>query len=622
MNMDVVVTSVSKKPERQFESPAAIYSLSAADIERSGLDAIPELLRRVPGMNVARINGNTWAVSTRGLNGQFAANLLVLMDGRCVYTPSFGGVQWSGVDYLLADIDRIEAIRGPGATLWGANAVNGVVNIISKPADQTQGLLFETRLGTFDSSSAARFGGAAGSDTFYRTYLKYGDTDSSRTNTGDAAHDSWNSLQTGFRVDHHLSAQSSLTVQGDLSRQRMNETYLDLAGGPSTPGDARLEGGNILARWTRTPSTDRQTSVQFFFNRQDWSTQPLGYSETTFDLELQSRFAAGARHDITWGLDARESKEDFAPAAPLEVSDRRQSAYLFSGFAQDQIELVPHRLQWSIGTKLEYHELSGFQYEPGTRLAWTPSQSTTVWAAIARSVRIPSFLERSILSFGPAGVEPERTSPETAMSYELGYRVQPFGNVTLDVAAFHDRHRDFTQVPQADFPILISFANTTSAHTWGAELTLDWQVTSQWRLNGSYSLLQLTAHRQAGISTDTLTDSALRSVENSSPEHQFQIHSELDITPAWQAHASLYYVERLPAIEVPPFPAQEAPAYVRLDLSLTWKLADTVSLMLGAQNLLDRRHVEFGNSYSSIASSEVPRSAFVRVMWHDRPRAQ
>lgn len=607
--MNVEVTSVSKKAQRIADAPASITVIGQNDIQRSGLNSIPELLRLAPGMDVARVNANEWAISARGFNSELADDLLVLMDGRSVYTPTFGGVLWNTVDYPLGDLDRIEVIRGPGATLWGSNAVNGVVNIITKAADRTQGYSLESRVGTDGSDGSIRYGGKLDDLTFFRVFAKYGYTGSQIAHDdGDDNNDQYSTVHTGFRIDRYTSPTDTLTLQGDVNDQQIKETYIGALGGDS-PGNAYGDGGNILARWTHTVSEQESTSLQVYYNRQDQVIQPAGFHEADYSLEFQNRFLLGESQEITWGAGARENQISWDAEAPAALDPKNRSLYLFNGFIQDQVGIVPDRLQWSVGTKLEYNNLTQFEFDPSTRLAWTPDKQNTVWASISRSTRLPSLYQDTRNTFDILTLNPENPSSEKTISYELGYKVQPSKTVTLDVTGFFNTYKDLIElVPSAASPLNQSYRNAATAQTTGAELAASWQVTPQWKLAGSYSFLEIVAAR----SVAGLPESSIEAIEANSPENQFQIHSYYDLTRSLQLNGSAYYVQGLPRIVGDQFRNQNVDAYFRLDLGMTWKPRDNMSLSLGVQNLLQHHHAESGSVGISVVPGEVPRSLYAQ----------
>lgn len=599
--MDVEVTSVSKQKQRISDAPAAITVIGQEDIQRSGLSNIPELLRLAPGMNVAQMTANTWAISARGLNGQYANNLLVLMDGRSIYTPAFGGVVWNGVDYPLADLDRIEVIRGPGSTLWGANAVNGVVNITTKSAEQTQGWMMSTRAGTEESDLSVRYGGRIDDLTAFRVYTKSRYTENAATTDGDQANDRWKALQGGFRIDRQGSPKDTLTLQGDLYGQQLDSTLATFFGPSHYSGDQN--GQNLLARWTHRESDQAETSLQIYYNRMEVNLRPAGWVENTLDIDFQNRFSLSDRQEITWGLGARTTWVTFSPTEPgFTVSPESTNQFIFSGFIQDRITIVPDRLQWYVGTKLQYENFTGFDVQPGTRLLWTPDANHTVWAAVSRSLRLPALYEQTDISYPPFFVlRSDDPGVEKSMSYEIGYKTKLTPTLTVDVTAFANTYRDLITHDSLGGVT----RNGPSAETYGAELSANWQATPQWRLSGSYTLLQTVFHDAGGSS-----DASDR--ENSSPKNQFQIHSYLDITKNLQFNTSLYYVQSLGAVDSRAG-GESVPGYTRVDMAIAWRPRENVTLSAGIQNLFDDRHPENTTVPFGVLPSETQRAAYVQL---------
>ena len=436
--MNVEVTSVAKEPQKIADAPASVTVIGQDDIQRSQLGSIPDLLRLVPGMDVAQVNGDHWAITSRGDNSVLADDLLVLMDGRSLYTPAFGGVVWSAVNYPLMDLDRIEVIRGPGSTLWGSNAVNGVVNIITKSSKDTQGALFDVTGGTQFDIGNIRYGGQIDDNTFYRVYSQYEYTGNDKLAIGDPAHDEWQGMQSGFRFDKYSTPQDTLTLQGDVYEQQLDETTTPL---PIIENTRFYDnGGDVLGRWTHTESDRSDTSLQAYYDRQVVSELPLGYEQDTFDVQFQNRFPLGAIQDVTWGLGARDYFIRITDNGILTASPNYRNEYIYNGFIQDQVSIVPNRLQWYMGTKLEYNDLTNLEVEPSTRLLWTPDDRNSIWTAISRSTRVPSIYEESQLSLAGLQVGTQYPGAESTISYEIGYKVQPIKPLTMDVTGFYNSY--------------------------------------------------------------------------------------------------------------------------------------------------------------------------------------
>jgi iron complex outermembrane recepter protein len=602
--MNVEVTSVSKQRQLIGEAPAAITVIGQDDITRSGLGSIPELLRLAPGMSVARVNANRWNITARGFNGPYANNLLVLMDGRSVYTPVYGGVLWSGIDYPLPDLDRIEVIRGPGGTLWGSNAVNGVVNISTKSAEQTQGWMLDTRAGTESSDASVRYGFRVDDQTAARVYVKSRYTDNSALGE-DPANDRWSSLQGGFRIDRRTSPKDTLTLQGDAYGQNFDDTIANFFG--PTVSQGNLDGQNLLARWTHRESDRSETTLQLYYNRMDLDSSPAGWEENTVDVDFTNRFGWTERQEITWGLGARATWATIESTTSLVIDPTDLSQNMITGFVQDQITLVPDRLQWYIGTKIEYESHTGVDYLPATRLLWTPDSRNSVWAAVSRSVRMPALAEQADLFFPPVfALISGKPEPEHAMSYELGYKTRLTDNLTVDVAVFATRYDDLIV---ADL-LAGTLDNGGSAETYGLELAANWKVSDRWRLAGSYTLLGTFVHTVGGAASQAMSE------EVSSPENQFQFHSYYDVTRHLQVNSSLYYVQRLDSSSLIGAGGESVPGYVRLDMSVVWSPRENMRLSAGVQNLLDDRHPESSTLLTSPVPTETERAAFVQFNVH------
>ena len=618
------VTSVAKKATKLSESPAAITVITQEDIRRTGLTSLPELLRTVPGLDVARINGSQWAISSRGFNLQYSKTLLVLVDGRAVYTPFFGGVLWNAQDVVLADLDRIEVIRGPGATLWGANAVNGVINITTKSAKETQGGLVTTSVGTEERPSATvRYGGQLGTNLFYRAYVKYANGQGLVDSTGKATPDDWNALRGGLRFDWEPASENKFTLQGDYYRSTAGANIVQpLPAAPfaqSLNTVAHNHGGNVLGRWTRTFSDTSQLTVQTYFDHLKQDDGMETFAQQTYDFDVQHRFAVGERNDVVWGAGYRLTDLTLTPSFFAQTTPAHRQLQLFNFFVQDTLALVPERLHLTLGSKFEHNDLTGFEVQPSARLLWKASEHQTVWAAASRAIRTPSLAERDIRvnvatfpSFPTPGVVSIFGNPnaqsEELIAYELGYRVQPLKSLSLEAAVFYNIYDNLLGVvagapsPAAPAPptlIPSTFQNSQSGTTYGTELTARWQVTDHWRLTGSYSWLHMRLRPNPAA-------------EAESPQQQFQLRSDLDLSRNVQLNAAAYYVDGVNSMASTV--ATPVPSYVRLDVGVTWRPTPSLELGLWGRNLLDNQHPE-SYSYRTPLRTEVPRTVLGTVTW-------
>src|SRR5579859_7008191 len=428
--MNVEVTSVSRHPEKLLAAASAIQVITQEDIRRSGATSIPEALRLADNLQVAQKNSHDWAISARGFNTDLANKLLVMIDGRTVYTPLYSGVFWDVQDYLLEDIDRIEVISGPGGALWGANAVNGVINIITKSAKDTQGMYAEAGGGSQPQDFAGvRYGGALGADTAFRVYSKYFDRSAEVLANGDSASDSWRQGRAGVRVDSEASARDRLTLQGDYYDSRESE---------QTGGIAALSGANVLGRWTRSVSENSDWSLQSYIDQTHLGdpVAPLTVSGvqfsppgtlyddlTTYDVDFQDRFSLGARHRVVWGLGYRRTQDAVIEAPAVGFFPAVLDQNLYSGFVQDEIAF-PKNLSFTLGTKLEHNDYTGFEFEPDARFSWAVSSEQALWAAVSRAVRTPSRIDHDLSEGTPPYLVLLKGSAnftsEALLAYELG----------------------------------------------------------------------------------------------------------------------------------------------------------------------------------------------------------
>ncbi len=627
--MNESVTSVGKKASRLVDSPAAISVITQEDIRRSGYTSLPELLRLVPGLDVARINGNTWAISARGFNAQYGNKLLVLIDGRTVYTPSSGGVYWNVQDPILEDIERIEVIRGPGATLWGTNAVNGVINVITRNARETQGLLISGATGSEDSADlAARYGGQIGPDLNYRGYVKYFNRPGLVDSNGADVLDGQSAIRVGGRADWKSGSDSVMVQAEGYETQTHNQVVLTSVQPPySTTQElsAGNHGASLVGSWTRAVSDTSQLTIQGYWQHLQ---QNYGFGveyQDSYDLDLQYHLKLGPRNDVVWGVGYRRSTVQETPTSTLSWMPETVRLPLYQAFVQDEISLAPERWRLVLGGKVEHNILTGLELEPTARLLWTPGAASTVWASFSRATRLPALFERdgdlTAAAFQPPASPPVwvklRGDPEVdeekLLAYELGYRVQPLDSLSIDIATFYNVYHDliafaprepiFQATPAPPHILLASVeSNSQNAQTYGAEISVQWRVLPNWRLLGSYSGLRMHVRPDPAI-------------EGESPRQQAQLRSYLDLPGRIEFNASIAYVDALTV--VPVTTAVRIPAYVRLDLGVTWRANDSWQLGVWGENLLDSRHAEFPSVQTPLLV-EVPRSVLARATWQFR----
>jgi iron complex outermembrane receptor protein len=619
--MNVEVTSVSKRAEKLSGAPAAISVITADELRRSGATSLPEALRLVPGMEVARVDSHNWAVSARGFNDLFANKLLVLMDGRSVYTPLFSGVHWDVQDALLEDIERVEVIRGPGATLWGANAVNGVINIITRSAKDTQGLMLTGGGGTEEQGFAGvRYGGKLGENAYFRVYGKYFNRDDQVLPDGTDSNDRWNVERGGFRVDWDASTDNHFTLQSDLYSGRLNQTFFLPSPNPpyaqTNRSNVDVNGGNLLGRWSRSFSERSDLNLQVYYDRTVRNGPVLNEDRDAIDIDLQHHFLLGERHDLVWGGGYRVSSDELDSTYTATFNPDQRTVQLFSLFAQDEITIVPDRLRLTLGSKFEHNDFTGFEYQPGGRISWTPTDRQTVWASISRAIRTPSQAEDDIqlrqVTSTPgvqALIQGSREfDSEELLAYEVGYRWRPLDRITLDAAAFYHDYGNLRSLepsgvaPGPPATITAVLANRLNGETYGVEFAPSWQITDWWRVQAAYTFLQMQLHRDAG-SRDTTTEAN----EGRNPHHQFSLRSSVDLPHDIEFDCTVRYVESLPDFQIP--------SYVVMDARLAWRPFKNLELAIVGQNLLDDRHPEFQSVLIPTERTEVQQSVYGKVTW-------
>jgi iron complex outermembrane recepter protein len=632
--MNIEVTSVSGKEQKMSQAAAAIFVITQEDILRSGATNIPDLLRLVPGMDVSQINANAWAVSARGFNDQFSNKLLVLIDGRAVYTPLLGGVNWGTQNVPLEDIERIEVIRGPGATIWGANAVNGVINVVTKRAADTRGALVTGGGGTEgQAQGTVQYGGAIKEKTNYRIFANYLNYGSLPAAGGGSGQDNWNLLHGGFRADSRISTSDSLTLHGDLYTGREGGTIVHLFSiDPPVIGNLnvniQLSGGNIQGRWNHTFSSRSDTTFQFYFDNYERTGPDSDETRSTIDFDFKHHWAWGSRQDVIWGAGYRRTWDQEIGTIDQAFDPPDAALQLFTFFGQDTITVQPDQVFFTAGTKIENNYFTGYELEPSARLAWTPSNWMTLWSAVSLAERSPTQrdigLDASLAAFPDPGgsstpVEvilfgnPKFMS-EHVLANEAGFRMQPNARLSIDVSAFFNHYyhlqtlepgtESFEPSPApARFVMPITFANLMHGTTEGGELSANLKLTDRWTLSPGYAFLEMHLHTEPS-SRDT---SSVAENQGSSPQHQAQLRSHVDLSHGLSWDASAYFVSALPI--------QGVASYTRIDTQLRWKLAERTEFSLVGQNLLQNDHLESMDSVTLVNSSLIKRSAYAKFTW-------
>ena len=617
--MNVEVTSVSKKPEKKTDAAAAIFVITSSDLQRWGVTNIPEALRRVPGIYVARIDANKWAITSRGFNSRFANKLLVLIDGRSVYTPLFAGVYWDTQDVMLEDVDRIEVIRGPGGTLWGANAVNGVINIITRSAAETQsGLVSVTAGNEIPGIGNVRHGGKLQNGGDYRIYAKYQSYAEGYNASG--AHDDWRSGQVGFRTDWSASPNDAITIQGDLYQGKAGQQVIIPAGNGPTVGmpvndDTDSNSGNLLFRFSRAMDADANLALQVYYDHVGRDGAVIFEDRDTLDIDFQHRMPWGHANDLVWGLGYRYVHDNTDNNPTFSLIPASRSVSLFSTFVQNEVSLTDD-LRLTLGSKFEHNDFSGYETQPNARIAWSPDEIHTLWGAVSHATRTPARGEHDvklrILPEPDPGVPVyvtgnDQYGPEDVLTYEAGYRFNYLNRWSLDITTFYNDYDDLRTLDPVTSPpadILLDFDNNMSGKTWGLEFAGQWQVRPGWRLNLSYTWLKMALHLDNG-SMDYVSESA----EDASPTSSAALWSTLDLGKRLQFDSALRYMG---AIEINGI---DIDSYVELDLRLGWEARPGLEFSLIGQNLLENHHREFLPDFISTQPTEVERSIYGRVTW-------
>jgi iron complex outermembrane receptor protein len=630
--MNIEITSVSKKEQKTSEAPAAIFVISREDIRRSGALNVPDLLRMVPGVDVAQIDTGKWAISARGFNGQYSDKLLVLVDGRTVYTPVFAGVFWDSQNILLDTIERIEVIRGPGAAVWGANAVNGVINIITRTANDTPGGSLIAGAGSSGTGPEEfRYGGNTRNLGAWRVIAEGFHYNALPALGGLDGHDDWRLIRGAFRTDSKFSAKDSLTTEGEVYESNAGERA-DTPVSLQPPVNAvlalrdRSSGWNVLTRWNRIISPRSQTSLQVYFDRTNRGDTTYSIGLNTFDIDFQHHRTWSSRQDIVWGFGCRVSADGTDPTLRVSFTPKDRGTDLFNLFAQDEIVLRPDELKLSLGARVDDNDYTGFGLEPSARLVWTPGSRSMFWGAISGADRTPARSDTNIrVNYGafpgPGGIpvlvslfgNPNQKN-EHLTAFEAGYRDTWSSRFSLDSTVFYNRYRDLTSVePGATRleanpapPHLLTpsaFGNGLYGETHGIEVFANWKAARFWTLSPGYSFFSAHLHRFAG--SQDFTDVA--GTQGSSPDHQAQLRSSVSLPRNVQWNTAAYFVNRLPALAVP--------SYTRLDTNLIWDAGEHFSLSVAGQNLLRNLHPEFSGLDTSVQPGLMRRDAYARIAW-------
>ena len=609
-----IVTSVSKKPESSFNSAAAIYAVTNEDIKQSGATNVAEVLRIVPGLQVSRVDSANWAITSRGFNDGFGNKLLVMIDGRSVYTPLFSGVYWDTQDTMLEDIERIEVIRGSGGTLWGANAVNGIINIITKKSSDTQGTVVNTGYGNEENFVEGRYGGNIDNKIFYRNYVKLFNKDSSKKIDRSDGGNEWSGVRSGFRIDSDHKNNHKFTIQGDIYNQDVDlELNVPSNSSPyilSTNDTIEQFGANIIGRWDHAYSDKTKNSFQIYYDHTSRQYSVLEQNISTIDIDFQSQINLNKKNELIWGFDYRYIWDDLIGSESLSFRTENRYSSLYSMFIQNEYSIIDNKLNLIIGSKFEHNDYTGFEFQPNIRSAWSIDSNNTLWAAISRAVRTPSRFEDdiSILILGSPsgsinGYGNQDIKSEDLISYEIGYRKRANKNLLLDTTLFLNDYRNLVTNEMSFTPTGIALIgdNKAKAKSYGFELATTWDINDYWTLKSGYSYINID------VSTDIdSNDTLIANNENIAPHHQFNIRSLLYLPNNIEINNSLYYVDGIASGDID--------SYFRFDSRIGWKPVDNIELSLVGTNLLDDRHQEFTAPLTG-AANEIERSFYAKLTW-------
>jgi len=598
--MNLPVSSVSKKLETLSEATAATTIITAEDIKRLGMNSIPEILRFVPGIEVARIDANKWAISSRGFNGRFASKMLVLIDGRSVYTPLFSGVYWDVQDTLLEDVARIEVIRGSGAALWGANAVNGIINIITKSSKETQGNLVSVEAGNeLKYQVSARHGGQIDETTHYRVYTKQTSHGSFYQPKQPENNDTWDQKRVGGRIDSKPTEQLSYSIQADayisdynnVPTRKRNDTL------------SEAKGAHLLFQSDYVIDPQRQFSFLAYFDHTQRTSISSDTQHNTWDIEAQYRFPLASSHEIMIGAGYRSIHDSIIGLQSFSVIPTQRTDHILNGFVQDKITLKENKLYLTLGSKIEHNDYTGIEIQPSAHLLWTPNDKNSIWATVSRATRTPARTDSDYLITSPyfhiegnKGIE-----SENLISYEMGYRVQVKTGLSFDMSAYFNDYDSLINVELDKVENRKTFykqRNSEKGQAFGFEFSSKWQVNSTWLLQLNYSWLDLKITKKAGF-TDTTR-------EVNSPRNKITLLSSLSLSPKWKIDNFYSYVDELKPIDIP--------AYHRFDTQIRYQYSDDLDFALSWKNMFDKKHFEFTGG-SGLFATEVEDSISLKMNW-------
>lgn len=594
------VTSVSKTAKPLASAPASVFVITERDIRRSGATTLPEALRLAPNLQVARADARTYAISARGFNSPFSNKLLAMIDGRTIYTPLFSGIFWDAQDVMLEDLERIEVVSGPGGTMWGANAVNGVINVVTRSAADTQGELVSIGGSSIEQHAAVRYGGGFGGGGHYRVYAKHGQHEDTEMADGTRIPSGWERSQIGFRADWNNNG-DAFRLQGDAYSGRLRN---------ASAAEIEVIGANILGRGTWTFSPHSKLSLQTYFDhtRRD---EPEEFAQhlNTLDLELQHEWLIHEKHTLVWGGGYRYLMDDVDSRASFAFLPGELNMHWRNIFVQDEV-ILSDKIRLTLGSKWEDNPFTRWESMPSAQLAWEPDNSKLAWAGFSRAVRAPSRVDRDFYLPGNplviggvplyiVGGGPDFVS-EVADVFELGYRSQPIAKISWSVTGFYSEYDKLRTIEPNENHFGYAIKNQAEADIYGVELWGSWQATARLRLHGGLVLQEIEKRKKPG-SADIAETTGLVTDD---PHFYWLVRSSYDVSEHIRIDSTLRHVDDLKRIDVP--------AYTALDLHIAWTLAPGLEFSLVGQNLLEDAHPEFG---MAVRRSEHERAIYGKLVW-------
>ena len=632
--MHVEISSVSRKYESLFNAPAAVHLISNEDVKRSGMTQLAETLRMSPGLHVGRVDETNVAVAARGFNDVSSNKLLVMIDGRTVYSPLFSGVQWFDQQIVMEDLDRIEVIRGPGASLWGANAVNGVVNITTKSAKDTVGGFGSILFGDYlEYQLEGRQGLDLGDDRYIRFYAKHFSQDQTEsTSPLGGLEDTIEQTLVGFRYDWDGDDQGKLTIQGDFSYAETNSVSDDYSLLPPYGAEAFLEGhahaAYLLTRWSRPVGDDGELSIQGYIDYKSDDAAFLSSKQISVDIDAQLSQVLNEKNEMVTGFGIRHYDDNLENSERFEFLPSEDHRWLLSAFVQNEYKAIPDQLHLTMGAKVEHSDYVDFEFQPNLRVLYMPEENQTIWASIARAARTPSRGERSawiagmIIPPNPLSPLPTKTrlqgnegyESEDLVAFEFGHRISSGEGLSFDTALFYNRYDNlrsfepggvtqvFSPVPHNLFSTLVG--NGIRGSTQGAEIALNMQPSEKVRMQGTVSYIDFRLDNKAGSSDP----SSVAVYEGSTPKTQLGLRVMYDVSEDWSLDVAGHHMSSLKHAGVG--------SYTALDARLAWRPNEKLELSFVGRDLLEYDHVEFPPTFVGGTLKEIPRSYYLRANWN------